>query len=54
MMKVAGVFFGVVFLLTIGGCEVTGPKVKVRAPIGVQIEGAGHHCPPGQAKKGNC
>ncbi len=53
MVKVASVFIGVAFLLTLGGCEVTGPKVKVGVPIAVKVEGA-KHCPPGQAKKGNC
>lgn len=52
MVKLAGVFVGVAFLLTLGGCEVTGPKVKVGVPIAVKVEGA--KCPPGQAKKGNC
>ncbi len=53
MVKVASVFIGVAFLLTLGGCEITGPKVKVGVPIAIKVEGA-KHCPPGQAKKGNC
>lgn len=43
------------------GCEIVGPSVKVSGPK-VKVDdsivkvdgGAQRHCPPGQAKKGNC
>ena len=42
----------------INGCELTGPSLKVEPPklktSGVIIEDHHKHCPPGQAKKGNC
>lgn len=45
-------------LANLTACTISGPSVRVRAPI--EIEGGGHHdhgyghCPPGQAKKGRC
>lgn len=40
------------------GCEVIGPRLKVEPPKikvdGIEVEGSQKHCPPGQAKKGNC
>ena len=53
----------VMILLTISlfGCEIVGPSVKVSGPKVkvddsiIKVEGGSHrHCPPGQAKKGNC
>jgi len=42
-------------LMSLGACTVSGPEVRLKTPVGVKVEGASHkHCPPGQAKKGNC
>ena len=44
------------FFLT--ACELVGPSIRVDTPKvkvpGVIITGQQKHCPPGQAKKGNC
>jgi len=58
-MKLAAVIPLCLFALMLGGCEISGPKLKleppkVRVPVDVEVEGDGHFCPPGQAKKGNC
>ncbi|MFI2811249.1 MULTISPECIES: hypothetical protein [Microbulbifer] len=53
-LKIAAILCAAVFL---NGCEIIGPGVKLE-PAKVRIPGVvgGHqkHCPPGQAKKGNC
>ena len=41
----------VTLLCFLSACEVSGPKIKLP---GVVIKTNGGHCPPGQAKKGNC
>lgn len=46
-------------LLLIGslssGCTVHSNGVKVKSPgLEIGLSGAPGHCPPGQAKKGNC
>ncbi|WKE66871.1 hypothetical protein PVT67_06450 [Gallaecimonas kandeliae] len=40
-------------LSLLSGCTIRGPEVRVKAPE-VVIGDQGHHCPPGQAKKGRC
>ena len=42
--------------VTLGGCVLKGPEVKVGSPIEINGERASGSkwCPPGQAKKGNC
>ena len=38
-----------------GGCTIKTNGVKVKSPgIEVGLSGGAIHCPPGQAKKGNC
>ena len=54
-LKIALILCATAFL---NGCAVVGPSVelkpaKVRIP-GVIVGGSQKHCPPGQAKKGNC
>jgi len=46
----------IVVLASLSACTVSGPKVKIKAPpVAVEVgEPAQKHCPPGQAKKGNC
>jgi len=42
-------------LATVSGCTIEGPGLRIRPPIHVEGGGPGPmHCPPGQAKKGNC
>ena len=46
-------------LASMSGCVVHAPGVRVRPPIHIEGGGGGGgggpiHCPPGQAKKGNC
>ncbi len=42
-------------LTTVTGCTIVGPGVRINPPIHVDGGGPGPmHCPPGQAKKGNC
>lgn len=40
-------------LTLVSGCVLRGPEVRVKAPQ-VEVGAQGGHCPPGQAKKGNC
>lgn len=62
MHQIIKTTFVMAAILSITACSVEGPKVKLRPPITVEVEGDGHHhnrgdggfCPPGQAKKGNC
>lgn len=42
----------VTLLCFLSACEITGPKIKLPGLV-IKIPGVGH-CPPGQAKKGNC
>ena len=56
-IKVLTVFF----TLSLFGCEIAGPSLKVSGPKVkvddrvIQVDGSSQrHCPPGQAKKGNC
>jgi len=50
------VILAVLFLLTLlPGCAIRGGGVTLDMPgVEVGIEGGSAHCPPGQAKKGNC
>lgn len=52
----ARVLLASVLCVTLGGCTISGPEIKVRPPIEIKAEpaGTGKFCPPGQAKKGNC
>ena len=46
------VFISVVLIT---GCTIKAPGVKVQAPgVEVSVTNGNVHCPPGQAKKGNC
>lgn len=50
--SIAAVFL---FLVLATGCTVRGPSVKMDVPgVEIGVVGGGAHCPPGQAKKGNC
>lgn len=48
--------FVVVLLATLAvGCTVNPHGVKVKSPsLEIGLSGGSGHCPPGQAKKGNC
>jgi hypothetical protein len=58
-MKKLCVMFAALCCVTLSGCVVHdhhGPRLpgaKIIVPVPVAVE-AGKHCPPGQAKKGNC
>lgn len=53
-MKIAAAILTGLMLTTLAGCEIRGPSVRIK-PIVIDVEGGGgSHCPPGQAKKGNC
>ena len=46
-----------VLLISLAGCELVGPSVKVsgaKVVVDENTNGNGVHCPPGQAKKGRC
>jgi len=44
-----------IFAALVGGCTFKAQGVKVKSPgIEIGLSGAPGHCPPGQAKKGNC
>ena len=61
MKTVSVCLMGLLIIVGLTGCEVTGPSVKVKGPE-VKIPGVrvvddhhgGRFCPPGQAKKGRC
>ena len=56
-LKLFFVLLSGALLTSVAGCTVSGPSVRVRPPISVEGGGGGGghvHCPPGQAKKGNC
>ena len=37
------------------GCTIKAQGVKVKSPgVEIGLSGGSGHCPPGQAKKGNC
>lgn len=62
MKKTILVLGAVLVANLLAGCEVTGPRVKLKPPITVEGDGHDHRdgdhhgdfCPPGQAKKGRC
>lgn len=37
----------------LSACEISGPKIKIPGVV-IKTTGGSGHCPPGQAKKGNC
>ncbi|MFT6925695.1 MAG: hypothetical protein ACJAZP_001284 [Psychromonas sp.] len=46
-----------VLLISLTGCQLTGPSVHVSGPkitVDDNSNNSSKHCPPGQAKKGNC
>lgn len=51
-MKKLAIVLCVMLVPTLTACEIRGPSVKLK-PVVIDVEGGGH-CPPGQAKKGNC
>jgi hypothetical protein len=56
-MKYASIVFALCSAaVVLNGCAVYTPNAAVVVdPRGVVVPaGQGHHCPPGQAKKGNC
>ena len=61
MKTISLCMMGVLIIIGLTACEVTGPSVKVKGPE-VKIPGVrlvndhdhGKFCPPGQAKKGRC
>lgn len=57
-MQMIKIGVAVAALLSLAACSIEGPKVRLHPPVKVKVEGGGHgggyHCPPGQAKKGNC
>lgn len=61
-MKKLYVLCTAVCCMTLTGCIVhdhhrhrlPGAKIVVPVPVVVESAGPGKHCPPGQAKKGNC
>jgi hypothetical protein len=52
-MKKLAIMLCVIIVPTLTACEIRGPSVKLK-PVVIDVEGGGTHCPPGQAKKGNC
>ncbi len=54
LVAIAHVLLASVLSVALGGCVIKGPEIKVKPPIEIKAEPAGKHCPPGQAKKGNC
>ena len=61
MKTISLCMMGVLIIIGLTACEVTGPSVKVEGPKvkipGVRVvndHGHGKFCPPGQAKKGRC
>lgn len=52
-MKKLAIVLCVMLVPTLTACEIRGPSVKLK-PVVIDVEGGGSHCPPGQAKKGNC
>lgn len=53
-MTIGRVVLASVVGLALGGCVVEGPAIKVKPPVEIRAQPSGVHCPPGQAKKGNC
>lgn len=44
-------------LILLTGCTLRGPSIKLSGPeviVDDSSKSKGSHCPPGQAKKGNC
>jgi len=61
MKTVSVCMMGLLMIIGLSACEVTGPSVKVEGPKvkipGVRVvndHNGGKFCPPGQAKKGRC
>ncbi len=50
----------VIVMVSLTGCQFTGPSVKVKGPkvkipgVEIGVQGGGKFCPPGQAKKDRC
>ncbi|MGD8569016.1 MAG: hypothetical protein PVJ39_13090 [Gammaproteobacteria bacterium] len=54
-MNVKSILAVLLLLLLASGCTVRGPSVKMEVPgVEIGVVGGATHCPPGQAKKGNC
>lgn len=53
-MAIARALLASVVGLALGGCVIQGPEIKVKPPVEIRAQPSGTHCPPGQAKKGNC
>lgn len=60
MKTISLCLMGLLLSIGLGGCEVTGPSVKVEGPevkipvVKVSTKDNGKFCPPGQEKKGRC
>lgn len=49
------IFVALIFVALSSGCTISAHGVKVKSPgVEVGLSGGAVHCPPGQAKKGNC
>ncbi|MDH5611509.1 MAG: hypothetical protein OEY66_03500 [Gammaproteobacteria bacterium] len=51
-MNIIKLITAITLLGFLSACEISGPKIKI--PGGVIKSTGANHCPPGQAKKGNC
>lgn len=51
-MNFVKIIIAVTLLGFLSACEISGPKIKLPGVV-IKTTGDGH-CPPGQAKKGNC
>jgi len=54
IVAIAPLLLASVFVLALGGCVLKGPEIEMKPPIEIKTGSPGKHCPPGQAKKGNC
>ena len=51
-MNLVKILTAATLLCFLSACEVSGAKIKLPGVV-IKTNGGGH-CPPGQAKKGNC
>jgi hypothetical protein len=54
LVAIAYLLLASVVALAFGGCVLKGPEIEVKPPVEIKTGSPGKHCPPGQAKKGNC
>lgn len=57
-MKLFTTALAAAVLFSLSGCEIRGPSIRIKPPVEIVVDGkdgkGAKHCPPGQAKKGNC